>query len=110
MKQPVTQRKLNINNRKFGYFITQLKIKFCPDISSNRNLSGLVLVAVSYFNYKGFLTLRGATSIYFSLHMKVKCTNIQIARTCKQSFEILNLVLIAYFSCIKISNRLALGL
>ena len=28
MKQPVTQRKLIINNRRFGYFITLLKIKF----------------------------------------------------------------------------------
>ena len=28
MKQPVTQRKLIINNRKFSYFITLLKNKF----------------------------------------------------------------------------------
>ena len=28
MKQPVTQKELIINNRKFGYFITLLKIKF----------------------------------------------------------------------------------
>ena len=73
MKQPVSKRKLIINNRKSGYFITQLKIKFCADVSLNRNLLRLVLVAVNYFNYKCFLTLRGATSIYFSLHMKVKC-------------------------------------
>ena len=90
MKQPVTQKKLIINNRKFGYFITLLKIKFlasplasknpylhhhqfCADVSPSRNLLRLVLVAVNNFNYKCFVTLRGATSIYFSLHMKVKC-------------------------------------
>ena len=28
MTQPVTQKKLIINNRNFGYFITLLKIKF----------------------------------------------------------------------------------
>ena len=56
MKQPVTQKKLIINNRKFGYFITLLLIKFLEyqlaskdslpaspsifaDVSSNRNLS-----------------------------------------------------------------------
>ena len=56
MKQPVTQKKLIINNRKFGYLITLLKIKFlvsqlaskknpylhhhqfCADVSPNRNL------------------------------------------------------------------------
>ena len=56
MKQPVTQKKLIINNKKFGYFITLLKIEFlasqlaskknpylhlrqfCADVSPNRNL------------------------------------------------------------------------
>ena len=89
MKQPVTQKKLIINNRKFGYFITLLKIKFlasqlaskknpylhnhqfCAGVSPNRNLFKTALVAVNYFyfNYKCFVTLRGATSIYFSLHV-----------------------------------------
>ena len=66
MKQPVSQRKLIINNRNSGYFITQLKIKLCADVSLNRNL---------FKTGPSCLTLRGATSIsiYFSLHMKVKC-------------------------------------
>ena len=70
MKQPVTQKKLiiynNINNRKFGYFITLLKIKFlASQLASNKNSLPaspsilywcepkqlrLVLVAVNYFN------------------------------------------------------------
>ena len=93
MKQPVTQRKLIINNRKFSYFITLLKNKFlvsqlalknnpylhchqfCPDVSPTETFLRLVLVAVNYtnFNCKCFLTVRGATSIHFSLHMRVKC-------------------------------------
>ena len=91
MKQPVTQKKLIINNRKFGYFITLLKIKFLVSQLASKKIPiciainfllmlaptetflRLVLVAVNYFNYKCFLTLKGATSIYFSFHMKVKC-------------------------------------
>ena len=38
MKQPVTQKKLIINNRKFGYFITLLKIKFlASQLASKKN-------------------------------------------------------------------------
>ena len=91
MKQPVTQKKLIIKNRNFGYFITLLKIKFLASQLASKKIPTcitinfvlmraptetflrLVLVAVNYFNYMCFVTLRGATSIYFSLHMKVKC-------------------------------------
>ena len=59
MKQAVTQRKLIINNRKFSYFITLLKNNLPPKISLLR-----------------FLTLRGAISIYFSLHMRVNVSFI----------------------------------
>ena len=73
MKQPVTQRKLIVNNRKFGYFITLLKIKFlvsqlaskknpylhhhqfCANFTPRETFLRLVLVAVNYFNYKCFL-------------------------------------------------------
>ena len=96
MKQPVTQRKLIINNRKFSYFITLLKNKFLVSQLASKNIPKciaiifvlmlaitetflrLVLVAVNYsnFNCKCFLTLRGATSFYFSLHMRVNVSFI----------------------------------
>ena len=39
MKQPVTQMELIINNRKFGYFITLLKIKFLvSQLASKKSL------------------------------------------------------------------------
>ena len=49
--------------------------QFCDDVSPTETFLRLVLVAVNYsnFNCKCFLTLRGAPSIYFSLHMRVKC-------------------------------------
>ena len=86
MKQPVTQRKLIINNRKFFDFITLLKIKllvsqlasekiptciainFVLILAPTETILRLVLVAVNYFKTSVFFTLRGATSIYFSLN------------------------------------------
>ena len=75
MKQPVTQRKLIINNRKFSYFITLLKNKFLVSQLASKKIPTciainyvlmlaqqkplrLVLVAVNYsnFNCKFFFT------------------------------------------------------
>ena len=49
MKQPVTQKKLIINNKKFGYFITLLKIEFlASQLASKKN---------PYLHHRQFLVL-----------------------------------------------------